>query len=59
MIREHFVPMIRKKDKRTNDNHNDNNISELLLMDDNTFLSCSGDKTIKLWKYYNYQLPKI
>ena len=28
-------------------------ISDLLLIDDKTFLSCSRDKTIKVWKYYN------
>ena len=31
--------------------NNNNNITELLLIDDNTFLSCSIDKTIKVWKY--------
>ena len=29
----------------------DSPISELLLIDDNTFLSCSRDYTIKVWQY--------
>ena len=29
----------------------DRAIYDLLLIDDNTFLSCSRDKTIKVWKY--------
>ena len=36
--------------KITNDNHNDV-INALLLIDDNTFLSCSFDGNIKLWTY--------
>ena len=36
--------------KITKNNHNDA-IHDLLLIDDNTFLSCSVDKTIKVWKY--------
>ena len=41
-----------KKDeyKLIKSNHNDN-IYELLLIDDNTFLTCSLDSTIKVWKY--------
>ena len=41
-----------KKDeyKLIKGNHNDN-IYELLLIDDNTFLTCSLDSTIKVWKY--------
>ena len=41
-----------KKDeyKITKNNHDDY-ISDLLMIDDNTFLSCSDDKTIKVWKY--------
>ena len=34
----------------TKKNHN-SVISDLLFVDDNTFLSCSLDRTIKLWKY--------
>ena len=26
-------------------------INDLIRIDDNTFMSCSDDKTIKLWKY--------
>ena len=32
-------------------NNHKNYISDLLLLDDNTFLSCSGDNTIKVWNY--------
>ena len=39
-----------KQYKITKNNHNAH-ITELLLIDDNTFLSCSTDKTIKVWKY--------
>ena len=39
-----------KQYKITNDNHH-RTITDLLLIDDNTFLSCSDDKTIKVWKY--------
>ena len=34
----------------TYDNHH-RAISDLLLIDDNTFLSCSFDTTIKVWRY--------
>ena len=34
----------------TNDNHH-RAINDILLIDDNTFLSCSDDKTIKVWRY--------
>ncbi|MDD7151486.1 MAG: hypothetical protein PUH43_06170, partial [Clostridium sp.] len=56
-----FYDMNTKQYKITNDNHNDyisdllliddRAINDILLIDDNTFLSCSGDKTIKVWKY--------
>ena len=36
--------------KTIKDNHNDAK-NDLLMIDDNTFLSCSSDKTIKVWKY--------
>ena len=36
--------------KITKNNHN-SAIYDILMIDDNTFLSCSQDKTIKLWKY--------
>ena len=36
--------------KITKNNHNDA-ITDLLFKDDNTFLSCSWDNTIKVWKY--------
>ena len=29
-------------------------ITDLLLIDNNTFLSTSGDETIKVWKYFEY-----
>ena len=32
-------------------NNQDGNISVLLLINDNTFLSCSEDYNIKVWKY--------
>ena len=45
-----FYDMNTKQYKITNDNHDDA-ISDLLLIDDNTFLSCSFDDTIKVWRY--------
>ena len=45
-----FYDMKTEQYKITKNNHNDN-ISALLLIDDNTFLSCSWDNTIKVWKY--------
>ena len=45
-----FYDMNTKQYKITKNNHNDA-ITDLLLIDDNTFLSCSDDKTIKVWKY--------
>ena len=39
-----------KQYKITKNNHN-NDITDLLFKDDNTFLSCSWDNTIKVWKY--------
>ena len=42
-----FYVMNTKKYKIINDNH----YSDLLLIDDNTFLSCSNDTTIKVWRY--------
>ena len=39
-----------KQYKITKNNHN-HHISDLLLIDDNTFLSCSMDDTIKVWRY--------
>ena len=36
--------------KLTKNNHK-GIIYDLLLIDDNTFLSCSRDKTIKVWNY--------
>ena len=45
-----FYDMNTKEYKITKNNHNDD-ISDLLLIDDNTFLSCSRDNTIKVWKY--------
>ena len=45
-----FYDMNTEQYKITNDNHDDY-INDLLLIDDNTFLSCSDDNTIKVWRY--------
>ena len=45
-----FYDMNTKQYKITNDNHH-RDITDLLLIDDNTFLSCSRDSTIKVWRY--------
>ena len=45
-----FYDMNTEQYKITNDNHC-YAISDLLLIDDNTFLSCSSDTTIKVWRY--------
>ena len=45
-----FYDMNTKQYKITKNNHNDA-INALLLIDDNTFLSCSFDTTIKVWRY--------
>ena len=45
-----FYDMKTEQYKITNDNHH-RAIKDLLLIDDNTFLSCSEDSTIKVWKY--------
>ena len=45
-----FYDMNTEQYKITNDNHC-YAISDLLLIDDNTFLSCSMDDTIKVWRY--------
>ena len=45
-----FYDMNTKQYKITNDNHY-RAITDLLLIDDNTFLSCSWDNTIKVWRY--------
>ena len=45
-----FYDMNTEQYKITHDNHNDD-ITDILLIDDNTFLSCSWDNTIKVWKY--------
>ena len=44
-----FYDMNTKQYKITNDNHK-GYISDLLFKDDNTFLSCSLDNTIKVWR---------
>ena len=47
-----FYDMKNEEYKITKNNHNDYDyINDLLLIDDNTFLSCSWDNTIKVWKY--------
>ena len=47
-----FYDMNTEQYKITNDNyHRDRAITDLLLIDDNTFLSCSADTTIKVWRY--------
>ena len=46
-----FYDMNTEQYKITKNNHNDY-INDILLIDDNTFLSCcSFDTTIKVWKY--------
>ena len=45
-----FYDMNTEQYKITKNNHNDY-ISDILLIDDNTFLSCSIDTTIKVWRY--------
>ena len=45
-----FYDMNTEQYKIPNNNHNDS-INDILLIDDNTFLSCSWDNTIKVWKY--------
>ena len=45
-----FYDMNTKQYKITNDIHH-RAIVDILLIDDNTFLSCSWDNTIKVWKY--------
>ena len=45
-----FYDMNTKQYKITN-NHHHRIINDLLLIDDNTFLSCSTDTTIKVWRY--------
>ena len=44
-----FYDMKTKHYNITKNNHN--NMNDLLVIDDNTFLSSSGDNTIKVWKY--------
>ena len=46
-----FYHMNTEQYKITNDNHHKSYINDLLLIDDNTFLSCSWDDTIKVWRY--------
>ena len=45
-----FYDMNTKQYKITKNNHKAY-ISDLLFKDDNTFLSCSSDYTIKVWRY--------
>ena len=45
-----FYDMNTKQYKITKYNHK-GSINDLLLIDDNTFLSCSDDNTIKVWRY--------
>ena len=45
-----FYDMNTEQYKITKNNHNAY-IFDLLLIDDNTFLSCSQDTTIKVWRY--------
>ena len=45
-----FYDMNTEQYKITKNNHH-NTITDLLLIDDNTFLSCSEDSTIKVWRY--------
>ena len=45
-----FYDMNTEQYKITKNNHN-YYITDLLFKDDNTFLSCSADTTIKVWRY--------
>ena len=45
-----FYDMNTEQYKITKNNHK-SYISDILFKDDNTFLSCSTDYTIKVWKY--------
>ena len=45
-----FYDMNTEQYKITKNNHH-RDINDLLLIDDNTFLSCSDDDTIKVWRY--------
>ena len=45
-----FFDMKKDEYKITKKNHNDC-VYDLLLIDDNTFVSCSGDSIIKVWKF--------
>ena len=45
-----FYDMNTEQYKITKNNHK-GYINDLLLIDDNTFLSCSWDTTIKVWRY--------
>ena len=45
-----FYDMNTEQYKITKNNYH-NAISDVLLIDDNTFLSCSTDTTIKVWRY--------
>ena len=45
-----FYDMNTEQYKITKNSHK-GYISDLLLIDDNTFLSCSWDNTIKVWRY--------
>ena len=45
-----FYDIITEEYKTTENNHN-KDINSLLLIDDNSFLSCSYDDTIKIWRY--------
>ena len=45
-----FYDMNTQEYKITKNNHNDAK-NDLLMIGDNTFISCSNDNTIKVWKY--------
>ena len=45
-----FYDMKTEQYKITKNNHH-RAINDLLFKDDNTFLSCSEDSTIKVWRY--------
>ena len=42
---------IKTEEYRITENNHKEYINDLLLIDEHTFLSCSEDKTIKVWKY--------
>ena len=42
---------MKNKNYSINNNNHDSSIEDLLSINDNTFISCSYDRIIKVWKY--------